>query len=140
MKHLSLTFFATLALMALGGCRKECQCPKEDPLPKTRTIEYRLYTKENFSTDNHEITFNLYLRSNHGYGTKLFDSALTTMLISKIPDQAHQLVFHKTVPAGFEADTLTAGFTYYIKDVGYSWFLDTIGPRTSSKIIDYSFR
>ncbi|MBS1660508.1 MAG: hypothetical protein JST68_05600 [Bacteroidetes bacterium] len=140
MKHLSMSLTATLALLILGSCKKDCNCPKEDPLPKTRTIEYRLYTKENFSTDNHEITFRVYFRSNHGYGTKLFDSTLQTMLISQVPDQAHQIVIHKTVPAGFETDTLTAGFIYYIKDVGESWFLDTIGPRTANKIIDYNFR
>ena len=80
------------------------------------------------------------MRSNHGYSTVLFDSAIQTMLVSQIPDQAHQLVFRKTVPARFETDTLTAGFTYEIKNVGISWFLDTVGPRTANKIIDYNFK
>lgn len=138
MKHFSLTL-CTIALMVLGACRKSH--PDPDPVPLTRTVEYHLYTKENFSTDNHEITFRVYLRSNsRPGGIRIMDSAIQTMLIKDVPDQAHQLIFHKTVPAGFERDTLTAGFIYDIKDVGESWFLDTIGPKTALKIIDYNFR
>lgn len=139
MKCTSLTFVAGMTLIALGSCKKD-HCGPEPPLPASRTIEYHLYTKENFSDDKHEITFRVYMRSNHGYSTVLFDSAIQTMLVSQIPDQAHQLVFRKTVPARFETDTLTAGFIYEMKNVGVSWFLDTVGPRTALKTIDYSFR
>ena len=72
-------------------------------------------------------------------GKILLDSALAPMLVEDIPDKAHQLVFKKVVPPGFDKDTLVVGFIYDIKDVGESWFLDSCGPGQTLKLIDYNF-
>jgi hypothetical protein len=119
--------------VAFAACKKDHAAPPPPP----RTIQYNLYTGQDFSSDLHTITFRLTI---HGKNSLIFDSALAPMLIKDIPDKAHELVFKKLVPPGHEKDTLLVGFIYDIQDVGESWFLDTCRPGTTLKIIDYNFR
>jgi hypothetical protein len=124
------------AVVTTPACKKDHQTPKP-PVP-TRTIEYRLYTEEDFSDDTHTITFTLFMRT---AGNKvLFDSAIAPMLVKEVPNKAHQLVFRKTVPAGHENDDLVVGFPYKIKDVGESWYIDTCKAGQTLKIVEYSFK
>ena len=119
-------------LVVVTACTK--QFGTTPTLPLTRTIKFNLYTEQDFSTDNHNITFSLFIK-NH---TKtLFDSTITTMKVKDIPKLANKLVFVKKIADNSE---LSAGFTYYIENVGYSWHLDTISAGNNYKLIDYSFR
>jgi len=133
-------FFRCCAIIAaiatVPACRKDHQTPP--PPPSTRTIEYRLYTEQDFSNVSDSIIFNLYMRSSDGH--KLLDSALAPMLVKEIPNKAHQLVFRKEVPAGHEKDDLVVGFTYYLVNIGYSWYLDTCKAGQPLKIMEYSFK
>jgi hypothetical protein len=124
---------AALVVVAFAACRKDHPTPPNPP----RTIQYQLYTDQDFSTDLHTITFRLTI---HGRNNVLFDSALAPMLIKDVPNKAHQLVFQKLVPPGFDKDTLVVGFVYDIQDVGESWLLDTCAPGQRLKIVDYDFR
>ncbi|MBS1604232.1 MAG: hypothetical protein JST42_16315 [Bacteroidetes bacterium] len=134
MNHITRLFCgALLVAVAFEACKKD----RPEPAPVPRTIQYRLYTDQNFSGDVHTITFRLTI---HGKNSTIFDSALAPMLIKDIPDKAHQLEFKKLVPPGHDKDTLLVGFVYDIKDVGESWFLDTCRPGTTLKVIDYNFR
>jgi len=134
MNHFARLFCgAVLIAVAFEACKKDHPAPPAAP----RTIQYQLYTDQNFSSDLHTITFRLTI---HGKNSLIFDSALSPMLIKDIPDKAHQLVFKKPVPPGHDSDTLLVGFVYDIKDVGESWFLDTCRPGATLKLIDYNFR
>ena len=135
MNHFVRLFCSALVVAGLTftACKKDHPTPHFSP----RTIHYQLHTDQDFSDDEHTITFRLHM---HAGNNVVFDSALAPMLIKEIPDKAHQLIFDKLVPAGFDRDTLVVGFVYEIKNVGVSWFLDTCAPGQARKIVDYNFR
>ncbi|MBC7399659.1 MAG: hypothetical protein H7289_06915 [Mucilaginibacter sp.] len=127
----SVTIFALF--LFLTSCIKKVEVVPT--LPLTRTVRFNLYTEQDFSTDNHNITFSLFIK-NH---TKtLFDSTITTMKVKDIPKLANKLMFEKKIIN--DDSELAAGFTYTIENVGMSWHLDTIAAGQKSKLIDYSFR
>lgn len=126
---------ATLALVILTAtsCKKDTSPVNHFP---PRTIKFILYTKEDFSKDNHNITFSLFIRT---HTKALFDSALSTIKIKDIPDSIHQLVIEKKVPNDDGSD-LAVGFNYAIENVGYSWYTDTCSALETVKVVDFSFR
>jgi hypothetical protein len=101
-----------------------------------RKVHYELFTTENFSEDQHDIQFNLFMRDGR---RTIFDSALAIMKIKDIPDSLHRLVFDKIVP-GNSQEALVVGFTYHIVNVGFSWFLDEYPKGDTLKVIKYSFK
>ena len=101
-----------------------------------RRVHYELFTKEDFSEDEHDIQFNLFMRDSR---RTIFDSSLGIMKVRDIPDSLHRLVFDKVVP-GNNQDSLVVGFTYYITNVGYSWFLQKFPKGDTLKVIKYSFK
>jgi hypothetical protein len=135
MKHFTSLFRRGAVITAVIAF---CACKKDHPAQPVRTIQYQLYTDQDFSDDQHTITFRLLMRT---AGNKvLFDSALAPMLVSAVPDKAHQLVFRKVVPPGYENAELAVGFPYAIKDIGESWYIDTCAPGQTLKIVDYNFK
>ena len=134
MKHFSiiktLLFLSVLSFMS---------CTKEDSLSPTATprkIRFVLYTEEDFSGDNDNITFSLVIRNS----TKtLFDSSLSVMKVKDIPKSANKLIFEKQVPND-DGSVLTTGFYYTIENVGLSWYIDTCSAGQLLKVIDYSFK
>jgi len=101
-----------------------------------RIIKFILHTEKDFSNDNHNITFSLFIRN---HTTVLFDSTLSSMKIKDIPDSANKLIFEKKVPNDDGSD-LAAGFNYTIENVGMSWYLDTCKAGETFKIVDFSFQ
>src|SRR3954463_2316146 len=85
-------------------------------------IQYVLYTNEDFSDDEHNITFSLFARDNN---KSLFDSAISIMKVKEIPSAANRIVIEKTLITDASTDLL-AGFVYEIEGVGVSWHLDSI--------------
>ncbi len=69
-------------------------------------VHYELFTTENFSEDQHNIQFSLFMRDNR---RTIFDSALAIMKVKDIPDSLHRLIFDKLVP-GNNQDSLVVGF------------------------------
>lgn len=133
MKTTLLAVPALTLLFLITSCTK--QAGVTPTLPLTRTVRFNLYTEQDFSTDNHNITFSLFIKN---HTTTLFDSTITTMKVKDIPKLANKLVFEKKI--FYDNSELAAGFTYYIENVGYSWHLDTIAAGQNFKLIDYSFR
>jgi hypothetical protein len=128
---LPITVFAFLLL--LTSCLKKVEVVPT--LPLTRTVKFNLYTDQDFSTDNHNITFSVFVRNS----TKtLLDSAITTMKVKDIPKLANKLTFEKTIVN--DNSELTVGFKYYIENVGYSWYLDTLAAGGRTKLLNYSFK
>jgi hypothetical protein len=114
-------------------------CQKQNPSSSAygnRTIKFILYTNKDFSNDNDSIKFSLTIRNQEH--TVAFDSALTAIKIKDIPGPANKWTFTKTVPN--DGTILTAGFLYAIKNVGYSWYLDTVGVKQQIKTIEYPFQ
>jgi hypothetical protein len=114
-------------------------CLKQNPQGTAygnRTIKFILYTNKDFSTNNDSIKFSLTIRNQEH--TVAFDSALIAIKIKDIPGPANKWTFTKTIPN--DGTILTAGFNYAIKNVGYSWFLDTVGVNQKVKTIEYPFQ
>ncbi|PWT72963.1 MAG: hypothetical protein C5B59_14520 [Bacteroidetes bacterium] len=131
MRYFILLSIAFLAIF-IFSCKKG-NTPKSNNF--TRTIQYVLYTNEDFSNDQLIIHFTLTMRSG---GTVVWDSLLPPMEISQIPDSLHKIVINKTVPSDIKSDLLI-GFLYEIETVGYSWHLDSCHANETFKKIEYPF-
>src|SRR3954447_24142582 len=113
----------TVALLSLvlsfSSCNKDGDKPNNNKVE--RKIKYVLYTNEDFSDDEHNITFSVFARDNN---RTLLDSAISTMKVKEVPSAANKIVIEKTLTT--EASTaLLAGFVYEIDGVGVSWHLDS---------------
>lgn len=127
----ALTVFA--AICVTTSCKKE----KTQPAPvSTRTIKFILYTNQDFSNDDHNISFALHI-SNTTHSIA-FDSTVFSMKVKDIPNKQNQLVFEKKIPS--DGSILTAGFVYSIENVGNSWHLDTCAANEKLKVIEYPFQ
>ncbi len=114
-------------------------CKKDQPNEKTNTprkVRYELFTKEDFSDDQKNILFSIFIRN--GQKT-IFDSPLATMKIKDIPDSNHKIIIEKIVPDG-ATSTLAVGFDYTIENVGMSWHLDTFPLKDTFKLLSFPFR
>jgi len=129
-KHL-----ATLSalLLFVVSCKKDQPNVKINP---PRKVRYELFTNEDFSTDQKNILFSIFMRK--GQKT-IFDSPLSAMKIKDIPDSIHRIIIEKLAPDNDTA-TLIVGFNYQIENVGNSWFLDTFSSGNSFKLLRYPFR
>ena len=128
----NFTILAAAIFLFFSSCQKSTT----NPTASTRKIQFILYTNKDFSGNTDIIDFSLHITNN---GNKLIlDSALAPMQIKDIPGPSKKLVFTKTVPD--DGTIITAGFNYTIRNVGMSWYLDTLGANTKSKVIEYSFQ
>jgi hypothetical protein len=120
-------------LISMLSCQKQ---GAKSNSSTTKTIKFILYTNKDFSDVNDTINFSLTIKKKSNI--TLLDSALTSMRIKDIPGPANKMIFQKTVPD--DGSTLIAGFNYNIKNIGYSWFLDTVSVSEKLKVIEYSFQ
>ncbi|HET7002946.1 MAG TPA: hypothetical protein VFI33_16585 [Puia sp.] len=132
MKINHLTILAVLFLIVVS-CKKDQTGAKTNP---PRKVRYELFTNEDFSTDQKNILFSIFIRS--GQKT-IFDSPLAAMKIKDIPDSNHKIIIEKLAPDNDTA-TLVVGFNYQIENVGNSWFLDTFSAGNTFKLLRYPFR
>jgi hypothetical protein len=106
------------------------------PVISPRKIQYELYTNSDFSDNNTNIRFSLFIRTK----TKvLLDSDLAPMKIKDIPDASNKIIIIKTVPNN-DTSELSVGFLYSIEGIGNSWHLDTIRAGEIFKLVDYAFQ
>ena len=122
-----------ILLFIAASCKKD-QADARTNL--SRKVRYDLYTNEDFSDDQKNIFFSVFIRN--GQKT-IFDSPLATMKIKDIPDSNHRIIIEKFVPDN-GTSTLVVGFNYQIETVGSSWFLDTFPATDTFKLLRYSFR
>jgi hypothetical protein len=121
-------------VLSFSSCDKNGEQPGNNKVE--RKIKYVLYTNEDFSDDEHNITFSVFARDGN---RTLLDSAISTMKVKQIPSVANKIVVEKTLVT--DASThLVAGFTYRIEGVGESWFLDSIPAGLNNKTIEYAFK
>lgn len=132
MKYLlRATIILAAAIFLTTSCKKE----KTLPAPvATRTLKFILYTDQDFSGDDHNISFSLHISNGK---SAPFDSTVAMFKIKDIPHKANQLVFEKRVPD--DGTTLTVGFVYTIEGIGVGWRLDTLGANQKSKTVEYPF-
>ena len=122
-----------ILLFIAASCKKDQADAKTNP---SRKVRYELYTNEDFSTDQKNIFFSVFIKS--GQKT-IFDSPLAAMKIKDIPDSNHRIIIEKVAPDN-ETSTLVVGFNYQIETVGNSWYLDTFPSTDTFKLLRYSFR
>ena len=129
---------AAAVIIALGSCKKDeaSRSGGNNNNSQARKVRYELYTEEDFTGDQHNIQFSLFIKN---AGKTIFDSSLATMKVEEIPDSIHKIVIEKFVP-GNDASTLTVGFTYQIENVGISWYLDTFPAGDTLKLLQYRFK
>jgi hypothetical protein len=114
-------------------------CKKDQPNGNTnppRKVRYELYTNEDFSDDQKNILFSIFMR--RGQKT-IFDSPLATIKIKDIPDSNHRIIIEKLAPDN-DTSALVVGFNYQIENVGNSWFLDTFSAGNTFKLLRFPFR
>lgn len=134
-----MKIYSTLVILAFTIMLAATSCTKETSpeIPNSgRTIKFILHTEKDFSNDEHNITFSLFIRN---HTTVLFDSTLSSMKIKDIPDSTNKLIFEKKVPSDDGSD-IAAGFRYTIENVGISWHLDTCKAGETFKVVDFSFQ
>ena len=132
-----LFILAALCISLLISCKKtNPDLPPNKPVA-TKTIRFQLYTDKDFSTNEHTIIFTTSIET-AATGHKLWDSTFAVRKIKDIPSAVNKIVIEKTIAAS--DSILKTGFYYTITDVGYSWYLDTVGKSSMFKVIDYDFQ
>jgi hypothetical protein len=106
------------------------------PEGTARVIRFVLYTDQDFSGDDSQIQFSIFV---HSSTTTLLDSALSPMRVKDIPHFDNRIVILKRIQPGFSGD-LAIGFRYELENVGVSWHIDTIAASASFKEVDYNFQ
>jgi hypothetical protein len=125
-------------ILALGSCKKDeaSHSGADNNISGGRKVRYELYTNEDFTGDQHNIQFSLFMKN---AGKTIFDSSLSPMKVEEIPDSIHKIIIEKYVP-GNDGSTLTVGFVYQIENVGISWYLDTFPAGDTLKLLQYRFK
>jgi hypothetical protein len=133
---LKTTVLSSVFIIAVifASCKKG-HTPARPATPSGRTIKFILYTEEDLSADDHNITFSLFIKSGR---IVLLDSAIAVMKVKNIPTANKPLIFEKKVYN--DNSTLTAGIEYNIENVGTSKYLDSLQAGEQFKTIDFSFR
>ncbi|RZA02142.1 MAG: hypothetical protein EOP47_08110 [Sphingobacteriaceae bacterium] len=133
MKKILTLFILTITIGYFAtSCKKETFKGGQN----NRTIKFLLYTNKDFSNNTDSINFTIRVRNENK--TIEFDSLVKTIRIKDIPGPANKFVFTKAVPD--DGTVLTAGFLYNIKNVGISWYLDTVGVTRKEKTIEFAFQ
>ncbi len=94
------------------------------------------YSDDDLSANNHIITFRASIQNLANQ--TLWDSVLTPIRISEIPDKDHRIKFEKQVP-GNDPSLLKVGFYYSIENVGNSWYLDSFKVGQTTKSLEFNF-
>lgn len=128
-----LPFCLSVAMLFIQSCSKSVTTA---PATTERNLQFVLYTNEDFSDDDHNITFSVFVRDDNN---TLLDSAIETMKVKDIPGQENKIIINKKITTA-PSTQLMAGFVYEIEHVGVSWYLDTVAAGQSSKTIEYSFK
>jgi hypothetical protein len=138
MKHLSILAILFVSTMLIEtSCRKQTVDPATYSPAVIRKIQFTLYTQNDFSDNNENITFALFIQNSRNQ--ILLDSPLTSMKIKDIPDFTHKLVIEKPVPNN-DASLLKVGFKYSIENVGNSWHFESFKAGEVFKIVDFNFQ
>src|ERR1700712_2081865 len=134
MKRL-FTFLSIFTAICLTiSCKKQASPP---PATSSRqTVQFILYTNEDFSTDEDTVSFALTIRNNSGTinSRTIFDSTLATRRFKDIPGPSNKLVFEKTVPN--DGSVLTVGFIYTSR-FGIGSHFDTVSTNEKLKVFEY---
>ncbi len=126
----------SVLILTMGYFVTSCKKDTIKAGQNTRTIKFLLYTNKDFSNNTDSIKFNI--RVSNESKTIAFDSVVKAIQIKDIPGPSNKFVFTKAVPD--DGTMLTAGFIYTIKNVGISWYLDTVGVNRKEKTIEFAFQ
>jgi hypothetical protein len=123
--------------IVISSCRKIAMTEAFTRPAVSRTIQFSLYTSQNFSIYNDSISFLLRIRNANGQ--VLWDSTLPKMRIKDIPKFENRILVEKAVPDA-DSSVLKVGFVYTVDNVGISWYQDTCHKSTAVKVMSFDFR
>jgi hypothetical protein len=123
-------------LLLTASCNKHNQDHTSNENPIDRTVQFSLFTDQDFSHDEKLITFRVAIEKYPNI--TIWDSVLAPMKIKDIPSLSNKIIFEKLIHN--EAGRLKVGFYYTIENVGISWFYDAMEPWEASKKVDFNFR
>ena len=133
-KNICVFLILSLSFLLLQSCDKETTSPM--PLNVERNIQFVLYTDKDFSDDDHNISFSIFVRDDN---KTILDSAVATMKVKEIPGEANKITINRTIITAPSTE-LMAGFVYEIEHVGVSWYLDTIAANQNNKTVEFAFQ
>ncbi len=123
--------------LVISSCKKTAMTEALTGPAVSRTIQFSLYTSQNFSIYNDSISFLLRIRN--AKGQVLWDSTLPKMRIKDIPKFENRILVEKAVPDA-DSSVLKVGFVYTVDNVGISWYQDTCHKSTAFKVMSFDFR
>ncbi|MEY4540477.1 MAG: hypothetical protein RLZZ306_2234 [Bacteroidota bacterium] len=135
LKKTSIGFLLTAITITMLCCKDEMNLPINTP-DSQRKIRFQLSTTRDYSKFNDTIIFTLFIRNLNN--KILWDSTFKPITVAEIPEPKSKWIADKIVPND-DNSVLRVGFDYYIKNVGYSWYLDTCGLGNNLKVIDFNF-
>lgn len=133
----SLLLFMFAFLCSLVSCKKYHTQQYDQEPQSARNVRFVLYTDKDFSDDNSNITFKVFIQSSNI--STIWDSTFAPMRVKDIPAFANKLVVEKNITANTNA-ILKVGFRYTIENVGESWHIDTSSAYQTFKEVNYNFQ
>ncbi len=136
-----LTAFLVMVVSVIA-CQKQADSYTTDnntvtQVKPSRQVDFVLYTDQDFSTDNHTIVFNPYIKDSTNQ--IIWDSTFPAMKVKDIPKMANQILISKTI-TGYSNASLKVGFNYSLENVGYSWYIDFSKPGEAMKTVTFNFK
>src|SRR5258705_2538636 len=137
MKFLLIITILLVSTLIGTSCKKQetANLPKSPAVQ--RTIQFILYTDKDFSNDQHNISFNLFIQTLKN--EILWDSTLAPMKVKDIPGEANKIVIQKSL-LDKDNSLLKVGFRYAIENVGNSWYFDSSSAGQTFTIVDFNFQ
>jgi hypothetical protein len=136
MKILSLVSVLGVLIFA-SSCKKENNSQADASHDVARTVLFTLYTDKDFSNDNENIVFNVFIQT--GSNQPIWDSTFSAMKVKDIPSLVNKIVVEKTI-TGYGDKLLKVGFRYTLPGVGDSWFYDADSPGQTMKEVTFNFQ
>lgn len=132
-----LLLFTLSTFVLLVSCKKYNTQQYTQDTQSTRNIRFVLYTDKDFSDDNSNVTFKVFIQSSNV--NTIWDSTFAPMRVKDIPALANKLVVEKSVTAP-DKSVLKVGFRYYFEDGSNSWHIDTSSAYQTLKEVNYNFQ
>jgi len=136
MKILSLVSVLSLFIFA-SSCKKDNNSQTDPNQDLARTVRFTLYTDKDFSNDDENIDFNVFIQT--GSSQPIWDSSFSTMKVKNIPSLLNKIVVEKTI-TGYGSSLLKVGFRYTLPGVGDSWYYDADSPGQAMKEVTFNFQ
>ena len=132
-----LLLLLTLSTLLFVSCKKYNTQQYNQDTQSARNIRFVLYTDKDFSDNNSNVTFKVFIQSSNT--NTIWDSTFAPMRIKDIPAFANRLLVEKSVTVP-DKSVLKVGFRYYFENGSNSWHIDTSSAYQNLKEFNYNFQ